>query len=610
MGGASVPSSTSQYQKLATGIWGSDQATALAKPILKPALASIKNQQDMLMGLQKGDPAQARKFFGLPETASGADVAEQMVSHMRGPKIAMPSTPQEEQQAQQPKNYTRMAAAGGIMSLDDDGPKDPRKFAKGGDSAPKDLTPAQNRQLANLQQRQEANKLTPAQRNQLNRLTQQRQTYQTYQKDKSGISDAARQAGLTPASAYIGQAGYFGGAYDPVTGTFSVTNPYYNQAVNVLQGMNQQPQQFGQATQAYQDALSGLKGAAGYTPQQVSADQIAAAVINRNIIRDVEAQQAPVERMLGGPNVQAVQAKTARMSGPQSWTQAGTAEQYMNPYVKNVLEQQQQLANRQFAQQQAQRASQATQQKAYGGSRAALQAQEAQYQQNLANQSMVQQGLAGAYQSGMGQFQSESGLGQQAKQANLSAAMQANLANQQAGMTAQQLNQLYGTGGFQAQAANQAAQNQAANNYVQQVLTAQGMNQGMDWNTASQNATMQMQAMQANQQANLQAMLANQQAGIQANQQNIGAYSQMANIGQGLGSLGGQIGAYGSNLANMWGQAGGVLQGIGQNYFNQAQQNAANVWGGPATLAGQGVGILGGMGGGQSGVTAQTGQNR
>ena len=52
MGGSSVPSSTSQYQQVATGIWGSPQATKLALPILKPALANIKNQQDMLMGFQ------------------------------------------------------------------------------------------------------------------------------------------------------------------------------------------------------------------------------------------------------------------------------------------------------------------------------------------------------------------------------------------------------------------------------------------------------------------------------------------------------------------------------------------------------------------------------
>ena len=60
MGGSSVPSSTASFQQLATGIWGSPEATALAKPILKPAMQNIKEQQDMLMGFQKGDRKSTR----------------------------------------------------------------------------------------------------------------------------------------------------------------------------------------------------------------------------------------------------------------------------------------------------------------------------------------------------------------------------------------------------------------------------------------------------------------------------------------------------------------------------------------------------------------------
>lgn len=600
MGGSSVPSSTQAYQQVATGIWGSPEATALAKPILKPALANIKSQQDMLMGLQQGDPKQARKFFGLPENASVADITEQMQSHMRGPKIAMPQTPAEEQQAQQPKNYTRTAAAGGIMSLDDEPEKDPRKFARGGDSTPKDITASQAATLARYQDRIAAGKpLTAAERRNMDRWSAQRQTYQTYQRDKSGITDAARQAGLTPAGAYLGQAGYFGGAVDPATGEFRVTNPYYNQAIGVLQGMTGPSSQ---ASQAYQSAMSGLQGAAGYTPQQVEAQQIEAAKIARGDIRDVAAQQAQVERMQGGPNVEAILSEAARMEGPGSWTEPGVAQKYMSPYMQNVVDIQKREAQRDFGKEMAKLSGQAAGMGAFGGSRAAMERAEMRRNQAQKLADIQAQGQQQAYQSGMGQYGTESQLGQAARQSNLQAAMQSILANQQAGMTAQQLNQLYGQGGFQAQAANQAAQNQAYNNYVQQQLTAQGMNQGMDWNTASQNAQMQMQAAVANQNAALQASMANQSAGLQANQQAIGAY-------QGLGSLGSQVGAYGQNLANMWGQAGGVLQGLGQNYYNQQQQNAANIFGGPSTLAGQGINILGGMGGGQTGVTGQTGQN-
>lgn len=600
MGGQSVPAATSTDQRIVTGWMADPGLRKRALGIIDPALSSLHEQQQMLLGFQKGDPNQTRKLFGLSPQAPLSELERAISLKSQGPQIQMPQVSAAQQGPQGP---VRNAAHGGIMSIHDDEPqKDPRKFAKGGDSAPKDITRQQADTMARWQQQ---GNITPAKQRQIDKWTQQRQTYQNYQKDKSGITDAARQAGLTPADAYLGQAGFFGAAYDPTSRTFSVTNPYYNQAVNVLQGMNQQPQQFQQATQAYQDALGGLKSAAGYTPQQVNAMMIDAANINRGSIRDVAAQQAQVERMQGGPNVEAILTDAARMEGPGSWTEPGVAQKYMSPYMQNVVDIQKREAQRDFSKEMAKLSGQAAGMGAFGGSRAAMERAEMRRNQAQKLADIQAQGQQAAYQSGMGQYGAESQLGQAAKQANLQAAMQSILANQQAGMTAQQLNQLYGQGGFQAQAANMAAQNQAYNNYVQQMLTAQGMNQGMDWNTASQNATMQMQAATANQQAALQAAMANQSAGLQANQQAIGAYGQMAGIGQGLGSLGTQVGNYGSNLANLWGQAGSTLQGLGQNYFNQIQQNAGGIYGGPTTLAGQGTNLLSGAGGQSGSVNRQ-----
>ena len=84
--------------------------------------------------------------------------------------------------------------------------------------------------------------------------------------------------------------------------------------------------------------MSGLQGAAGYTPQQVEAQQIEAAKIARGDIRDVAAQQAQVERMQGGPNVEAILSEAARMEGPGSWTEPGVAQKYMSPYMQNVVD--------------------------------------------------------------------------------------------------------------------------------------------------------------------------------------------------------------------------------------------------------------------------------
>ena len=185
-------------------------------------------------------------------------------------------------------------------------------------------------------------------------------------------------------------------------------------------------------------------------------------------------------------------------------------------------------------------------------------------------------------------------------QANLSAAQQTALANQQAGMTAQQLNQLYGQGGFQANAANQAAQNQAYNNYVAQMLAAQQSNQGMDFNvgqlnTANQqqanlnNAQFQQQTALANQQAQLQAATQNQQAGLSANQQNLGA---MGQAGQGFLGVGQGIGAYNQNLLQNWGAAGNTLQNLAQGYYDKRQQSAQNIWGGVNTATQPATGTL------------------
>ena len=162
-------------------------------------------------------------------------------------------------------------------------------------------------------------------------------------------------------------------------------------------------------------------------------------------------------------------------------------------------------------------------------------------------------------------------------------------------MTAQQLNQMYGQGGFGAQQANQAAQNAAYNNYVQQHLTAQGMNQGMDYNTAQQNAQMQMQAAMANQQADLSAQ------GLR-----LQALNQAGGMGQGIGALGAQMWGQQQNIPQMWGAAGQTVQNIAQQNANAAQQTAQNWMGGMNQAYQPVVGMLTGT----PGTTQQGNVNR
>ena len=681
MGGASVPSSTSQFQQVATGIWGSPQATKLALPILKPALANIKNQQDMLMGFQKGDPAQTRKFLGLPEGAS----SEETLTALN--RVNNPVTSQVQYQPP-----AKTAAHGGIMSLEDEPAQDPRRgFADGGTA--KSLSPAQRQAVLKINKAIEAGTITDAQKAQLDKIEKNTglnvspysdtgtgtpknpaiaksvaSANTAYQKspagqEKTALQTAAQKEGLTAADAYLNQAGKFG--FDPTAYAEAIkrgdlagttTNPLYAQAIRQLQSMEKQPEQFGQATQAYQDAIAGLKGAANYQAQTVNSRDVtgrdvSAATLDRSAVRDINAIMADVERYqaagmqappaLQAEAYQAAQMQGAQLQGPKSWTDPGVARQYMSPYQQAVTDQELYEANRQAQMRENQQRSQAAQQKAFGGTRAALQESEGRRNLGYLLADIQNKGSQQAYTQGMQQFSAEQGLGLQAGQSNLQAALttqQQNQAalNQQRSLYVQQAldaaKTSYG-GELTAAQANQVAQNAASqfnaqsqnlanNNYVAQQLQAQQANQQMDFGVGQLNTQNQQaanlanqqygqggfQSQQLNQQAALQAAIQNQQAGLQANQQNIGAYSQMGNMGQGLGALGTQIGNYNSNLVGMYGNAGGTLQGLGQSWYNQKYNNAGNIFGGPTALGNQGMGVLGGMGGGQQGIVNQATQ--
>jgi len=497
---------------------------------------------------------------------------------------------------------TQKAAEGGIMGV--------RKFASGSSTAPKDISSGQANHLAQLQKRVDANKpLSASDQNVYNYLTQTRQAYTDYQNQQQTQTDntATAQQGLLDQS--MGQTAFT--RVNPQTGALESTNPLFNQAVGEIQQAQQLPSQFGQATNAYNQALSGLQGMTNYTPQQVQAMQEQAAQYQASLMNapaDISAQsydaaQAQAAQMNQPQDVQAVRTRAAQMQGPQSWNAPGTVQQYMDPYIQSVIASQQGLANRQFAQQQNQLRSQATGQHAFGGARETLAEQNAQLNQNIANQNLAAQGLSNAYTTGLGQFNTAQGQGLQAGQANLSAAMQANLANQQAGMTAQQLNQAAGlttgqanlSAAQQTALANQNALNTQRSQYVTQALQAAQTNYGGQLTAAQQNQVAQNAAAQfnaksqnqinlANQQASLQAGLANQSAGLQANQQNLGAYGQMLTGAGGLGSLGASQAS--TNLANIGalGQGASAWQNLGQQYLNTQTQNAQNAINFPSSL--------------------------
>jgi hypothetical protein len=345
--------------------------------------------------------------------------------------------------------------------------------------------------------------------------------------------------------------------------------------------------------------VSGLASSYAVTPQEVGASQVFApgGVSSIGGMPQVSAptlqnyQMGPGQTVTA-PNLQSLSMRAAGNVAPsglattQSFTAPGVAQQFMDPYVQQVVNTQLAQAQTQEQQQLALQGSQAAQAGAFGGSRQAVEAANTSigYQQLAAN--LEAQGLQNAYQQAAQQFNTQQQLGQQAQQFNIGTGLQAALANQavqqqanlqnlsaglqtqglqaQTGMTAQQLNQAAGlTVGEQNLAANLGVQQLGAGNAMQ----AQLANQGMAFQTAAANQQAQefgagqfLTAEQLNQQAGLQSALANQQAGITTGlaAQQMGQQGAEFNANQFLQS---GMANQAANIQAMEAQYGGGLQG-------------------------------------------------
>ena len=126
---------------------------------------------------------------------------------------------------------------------------------------------------------------------------------------------------------------------------------------------------------------------------------------------------------------------------PQSFTQQGTAQQYMNPYVNAALQPQLDELRRQTEKSRVEQAGRLTQAGAYGGSRQALADSELNRAMlsNMAN--VTGQGYNQAFQQAQGQFNTEQQQGQQSQNLANQFGLQA-LANQvQAGQLQRNIEQ-------------------------------------------------------------------------------------------------------------------------------------------------------------------------
>jgi len=185
---------------------------------------------------------------------------------------------------------------------------------------------------------------------------------------------------------------------------------------------------------------------AGFTQgQQMAADEIYG-LDRPEVVNAAEMTLAEATNQLAGmeytPNqfstdYQATPYDTAYQAGQfdpgyQAGTfDAETAEQYMDPYMRQVLDVQKREAQQEYQRGRAGTAAEAVQAGAFGGSRFGVREaeQEAEYLDRLAD--IEATGMQQAYQQGREQFGIEQGLAQQEAQMGLSAQEQAEAARQQ-----------------------------------------------------------------------------------------------------------------------------------------------------------------------------------
>lgn len=330
----------------------------------------------------------------------------------------------------------------------------------------------------------------------------------------------------------------------------------------------QTPSQFGAASGALQSGLGALARTGEYTPGQFEATSVNADNINS---KDITA-----------PTLQQYQ-----MRGPQEFGQA-QAQQYMSPYIQNVLNTQKREAVTDAQKGQLATDLNASRLGTYGGARQLLAATERERALGQQLGDIEYRGLQSGYENAQAQFERDRAaqlgvgttnlnalLGVQQQGAGLQ--MQGNLANQQSGLQAAQANQ---QAGLQAALANQQAQLEA------QRMAEASKQFGANLNLQGAQAYGQLGQTYTN------AGQAQQQAGLQMlNAQNAVGAQQQAQNQQGLDMSYGDFQRQQQYPLEQLNYMGNILRGvpIASNTTSTTSAPAANPW---AQAAGAGLTAL------------------
>ena len=295
---------------------------------------------------------------------------------------------------------------------------------------------------------------------------------------------------------------------------------------------------------------------------------------------------------VNAPNLQNLQMQGARDVGTRSFTDPGARQQYMDPYMQDVVDAQIREEQRAASKAEIERRGMRAQAGTYGGSASALQKAEGARNLNTRLADIRAKGLQSAYQSGLGQYNTEAqsrltaDLANQQNQQqtgvqNLSAALQTQGLGAQTGLTSQQLNQAAGmqTGQFnQQQQYNTALQN--AQLAQQQQLANQGLQGQYGLQQGQMNQAINLQNAAQRQAANAANQAARNQIGL-SNQTMQGQYGlQQGTMNQQM-AMGNVANRQQTALANqaLQGQYGLNQGQLGQanQQFNAQQRQAANL---------------------------------
>lgn len=336
---------------------------------------------------------------------------------------------------------------------------------------------------------------------------------------------------------------------------------------------------------------SGLAAAAGqaslkaadYAPTQFSAQQIGMPELQQYRMQEPGMVQAG---QYNAPQMQAAQTQFQpelqyfQMEGPGTF---GTeqAQQYMSPYMQQVVDVQKQQAIRDAQQGQLSANLAAARQGTYGGARQTL--AQTERERNLGQQlgQIQAAGSQAAFQQAQQQFNAEQAARQQAGQANLQAQLGVQQLGTQTGLQAALANL---DAASQANVQNMAAQLQTQGMNAQQALQAALANQQAQLTVGQQNLGAALGTQQLGVQSGLQGLLANQQQALEAQRlaeqsKQFGAQNQLAGLGQ-AGQLGQTLGNLGQlqqqlDLQRMGaqGQAAAQQQAMEQQYLDQYYQD-------------------------------------